>query len=91
MVHTLQITIGSGVTQVSTTSVPVKQVIFQNNGGTNTARVGGIGASSTVGAKLAISGGTPLALGNGDAYCADLREFYIAGTQNDVIDVTYIA
>lgn len=90
MINNIQVTIGSGVTQVSTSSVSVKQVTFQNNAA-HSIRVGGVKTTSSLGTL--VSGGSPggaTTLGDGITYSSDLREWYIAGTQNDVIDVMYV-
>ena len=90
MINNIQITIGAGVTQVATTSITVKQLSFQNNGGHN-IRVGGHMVTSSLG--MLIATGTPggaLTFGDGVTVSSNLREWYIAGTQNDVIEVMYV-
>ena len=90
-INTLQVTIGASVTQVSTSDIFAKQVTFQNNQ-THSMRVGDKNTTSSRGALLA--SGSP-----GGSYnvgpvpiqkTLDLAEFYVAGTQNDVLDVIYV-
>jgi len=89
-VHTLQVTIGAATTQVSTSSIPVQQVIFQNNQ-THTMRIGDNLASSTRGGLLASGApGGSLNVGALTFNKCDLQQFWVAGTQNDVLDVIYI-
>ena len=88
---TLQVTIGAAVTQFSTTNIPCYQVIVQNNS-THTMRIGDKNTSATRGALLAA--GTPggsVNLGTFTMVNTDLMEWWVAGTQNDVVDVIYIA
>lgn len=88
----LQVTIGASATRVSSTSIFCRQVIFQNNAG-NACRVGDSTVSATKGVALAAAGATPggsLNLGPGPGLEIDLKEFYIAGTQTDKIDVLYL-
>jgi len=90
-VHTLQVTIGAGVTQISTSSIPVKQVFFQNNQ-THSMRVGDSLTTTSRGALLANGspGGSITSGAFGMQQATDLNQWYVAGTQNDVIDVIYI-
>jgi hypothetical protein len=89
-VHTMQVTIGAAVTQISAVSVPVQQVMFQNNQ-THSMRIGDFATSSTRGALLASGapGGT-MNVGALTFNKVDLMQFWVVGTQNDVVDVIYI-
>ena len=49
--NTLQVTLGAGKTQVSATSIRVRQVTFQNNAAA-VMRIGDTNVSSTVGYSL---------------------------------------
>lgn len=86
-----QVTIGSGVTQFTTADTPVKGLCVQNNQ-THSMRVGGSGVTSSIGILLQAGspGGDmcfgPQSFGGG----MNLQQFYVAGTQNDVLDVTYL-
>ena len=89
-VKTLQVTIGSGVTQVTTSDIPVRQVMFQNNT-SHSMRVGDSNTTSTRGALLASgSPGGSINAGSFQFQQTNLQEWYVAGTQNDVLDVIYI-
>jgi hypothetical protein len=90
-VHTLQVTIGSGTTQVSTTSKPVKQLFIQNNAA-HTIRVGDVNTTSSRGALISSGspGGSITSGAFGIQTATDLNQWFINGTQNDVIDVVYI-
>lgn len=92
--HTLQVTIGAGTnTQISTTSIPVKQLFVQNNA-THNIRVGDSNTTSSRGAL--ISGGATPPGGSitsgafGMQAASDLKFWFIAGTNGDVVDVIYI-
>lgn len=88
-VHLLQVTIGAGTrTQVSATAIQARQAMFQNNG-SNAMRLGDSTTTTTKGANLVASGGT---LNSGPLMVqqVDLSQWYVAGTQNDVLDVIYI-
>jgi len=88
-VRTLQVTIGAGLTQVSTTSVPVKSVFFQNNA-SHQMRLGDLNASSTRGYLTNTVGGTLTSGGFMTQAASDLNQWYVSGTANDVLDVIYI-
>ena len=86
----LQVTIGAAATQVSATSVPVRSVTFQNNAA-HSCRVGDSTVTSSKG--ILIAQGTPGGsnfTGTGNQYNTDLNEWWIAGTQNDVIDILIV-
>lgn len=92
---TLQVTLGSGArTQLSSTRIPCRQVIVQNNA-THFMRVGDSTTTTSIGALLNAStganqGGGSVNIGPFQAYNTDLSEWYVAGTQNDLVDVTYV-
>ncbi|SRR6266481_7736145 len=89
-IHTLQVTIGASATKVSTAQLLVYQVTVQNNA-SHAVRVGDSTASSSVGALLASgSPGGSVNFGPLPFKAIDLSKLYVAGTQNDVIDVVYI-
>ena len=92
--HYLQVTIGAANTQISSTRIPCRQVIVQNNAA-HSCRVADKNVSSTKGALLNASGGAgqgggTMNFGPFQAYNTDLTEWWINGTQNDVIDVLYV-
>jgi hypothetical protein len=89
--HTLQVTIGaSGKTQFSTLQRSIRYINIQNNGATNTMRVGSDAVSATVGHKLATNGGE-ITVGTNDIYFCYISDFWVQGTAADVVDVTYIS
>lgn len=89
-VHTLQVTIGAGTTQVTTVDTPVKQVIFQNNAA-NSMRVGDSATTSSRGALLAGgSPGTSMNFGPIGSTALNLNSFYVNGTNTQVLDVIYL-
>jgi hypothetical protein len=90
-VHTLQVTIGASTTRVSSTSIPVKQLFIQNNAAHN-IRVGDSLTSSSRGALIVSGspGGSITSGAFGVQTATDLNQWFINGTQNDVIDVIYI-
>jgi hypothetical protein len=88
---TLQVTIGAGVTQFTTKDIPARQIIVQNNAA-HVMRVGDVNTTSSVGASLAAAGTSPggsLNLGPFYDNPENLKEWWVAGTQNDVLDVIY--
>jgi hypothetical protein len=90
-VHTLQVTIGASTTQVSTSSIPCKEIYIQNNAA-HTIRVGDVNTSSTRGALISSGspGGSITTGAFGMQAATDLNQWYINGTNADVIDVIYI-
>jgi hypothetical protein len=90
-VHTLQVTIGASTTQVSTTSVPIKQLFIQNNAA-HTIRVGDINTTSSRGALISSGspGGSITSGAFGIQQATDLNQWFINGTNGDVIDVIYV-
>ena len=89
-IHTLQVTIGAGVTQVTTSDLPAREIIFQNNAA-HVVRVGDAQVSSSRGVQLASgSPGGSLTVGPMTDRTLNLNQFYLAGTNGDVIDVEYV-
>lgn len=86
MVKTVQVTLGTGATQISPTTFNCRQVIVQNNGDTNSCFVGDSTVTTSLGIEVVKSGGM-VVLGPFDAEALDLAQIYIAGTQSDTIDV----
>jgi len=85
----LQVTIGASATQLAA-DVPVRQVIIQNNAG-HAMRIGDSSVDSTHGALLASgSPGGALNFGPFDTHADNLRNYWVSGTQNDVVDIAYI-
>lgn len=88
--QTIQVTIGAAITQVSATPIHCRWVEFQNNAG-HVIRLGDINTTSSRGISLAASGAVnssflvpPTAQTNA---LISLQQWYIVGTQNDVVDV----
>lgn len=81
---TLQVTVGAGATQIAGANAFARQVIFQNNAA-HSMRIGDANVSGTRGALL--SPGGSLNFGPNFDISIDLSRFYVAGTQNDVLDV----
>jgi hypothetical protein len=89
---TFQVTIGASATQISSTNLYCSAWIIQDNAAHN-IRFGASNVTSSIGTLLA--SGTPggsytsAASMNGSQPVPDnLAQWYISGTQNDVIDVT---
>jgi hypothetical protein len=81
---TLQTTLASGATRISSLTQQAYQVMLQNNAA-HSMRCGDGNVTSTRGALLTASGGTinfsaPLYL----------SQLYCVGTQGDVVDVIYV-
>lgn len=88
-VKTIQVTLGSTATQVSTVSQQCKWIAFQNNNASDVVRVGDSTVSSTNGIVLAggSPGGsftTPVAY-NSTTY--NLNTWYLFGTSGDKVDI----
>lgn len=86
----IQVTLGAAATRVTTTRTPCKQIIFQNTAG-NVARIGDSTVSATKGIKLAASAAANsiVSLGPFDTHPLELEDYYIFGTENDLIDIWY--
>jgi nanoRNase/pAp phosphatase (c-di-AMP/oligoRNAs hydrolase) len=93
MLNLLQITLGAGATQISATKVGIRQLMIQNNAA-HSCRVGDSTVSTTKGIELVTQSGGGGGSINAGAFninnVTNLNEWYIIGTQNDVIDVLYI-
>ena len=92
MVHSIQVTIGGGTnTPISALDLYVKQVSFQNNAA-NDMRVGGSEVTTTLGIVLkANSAGSASVLPLPQYPRAiNLKDWYVAGTAAQVLDVTYV-
>lgn len=87
-VRLVQVTLGAGATQVSSTATPVRQIMFQNNA-THDCRIGDSTVTTSKGIKLIAGVGT-LNSGPIISYASNLADWYIAGTAADVIDVLYL-
>lgn len=89
-VHTMQVTIGSSATQILTSTTFVRAVYFQNNAA-HVMRIGDANVSASRGAQLA-SGSPGGAFNVGPVFDSsiDVSTFWVAGTQNDVLDVIWI-
>jgi hypothetical protein len=88
----IQVTLGSGATQVSPHGISFKQMYIQANG-TSNVRIGDstvvAGAYGTGKGLLITSGGGGLNWGPTVIQGGLLSNWYIAGTAAQVVDVTY--
>lgn len=86
--HTLQVTIGASVTQITTTDTFARQIIFQNNQ-THSMRVGDSTTTTSKGALLASGspGGSMNVGPSPQPQLLNLANYFVAGTNTDVIDV----
>ena len=90
--NTIQVTLGAAKTQVSATSIPVRQVSIQNNAAA-VVRVGDANVSSTRGYSLnpsTVGYGGSITFGELGSYNIDLKDLWLLGTNTQVIDVIYI-
>jgi hypothetical protein len=88
-VHSIQVTIGASATPIiSSGSIPVNWVIFQDNA-THARSIGDSTVTSTKGVAMSANGlfFTPRAPPNG--FTTNLSGWYVSGTTRDVLDVTY--
>lgn len=88
-VQTIQVTIGASATQVSTVNLYCRWVVFQNNAAAS-MRLGDSTVSSTKGILLAggSPGGSFTTPKKNDPEAVNLANWWVAGTQNQVLDVT---
>lgn len=86
-VHTLQVTIGASATQIVSGDVYFKWVVFQNNSADN-QRIGDANVSSTQGTLL-VPGSSFYTAAPSSPGSGNLNGWYVSGTQNDKIDITY--
>lgn len=87
--HTIQVTLGAGTnTQVTTTDTFARQIIFQNNA-THVMRIGDSTTSSSKGAQLASGspGGSMNVGPSPQPQMLNLAQYFVAGTNADVLDV----
>lgn len=86
-----QVTIGASATQVTTLDLKARQIIFQKTSA-NACRVGDKLVSSTRGLSLVASGaaGSMVSFGPFPDACLNLRDYWVQGTQNDIVDVMYV-
>lgn len=88
-IHTLQVTIGSGTTQMLPAGeIYCRWIVFQNNTASDAMRIGDSNTTSSRGIKLA-AGASFFAPPSGQGANERLSTWYVQGTQNDVIDVIY--
>jgi len=84
--NTIQVTIGASATPISATNLYCRSFVVQNNAA-HTIRVGDSTTTTSKGTQVAAGASASwLPVPNSTAY--NLSQWYIAGTQNDVIDVT---
>lgn len=90
--NTFQVTIGAAATPISATAMKCSAWIIQNNAAHN-IRFGDSSVTTTKGTALA--SGSPggsytstASMSGSQPVPDDLSQWYIAGTQNDVIDIT---
>lgn len=85
---TLQVTLGSGATQVSTSKTLCRQILMQNNAA-NVCRLGDSTVSATIGLSMNPGGAGAFNSGPVAIYNSYLSDFWLFGTAADVIDVLY--
>jgi hypothetical protein len=86
-----QITIGAAATQFSATSVPCRQIIIQNNAA-HTMTIGDSTVTATNGIRIAAGpAGGSINSGPVAVYATNLFDWWVAGTQNDIVDVLYVS
>ena len=86
----LQVILGAGATQISTSNTFCRQIIIQNNAA-GTMRVGDSTVSATKGIYLAAGPGGG-SINSGPAspvYNSYLSDFWVFGTSTQVVDVFY--
>ncbi|HUD64656.1 MAG TPA: hypothetical protein VMQ17_08765 [Candidatus Sulfotelmatobacter sp.] len=92
-VVTIQATIGAGTnTQITTTDTPCSELYLQNNAAHN-MRVGGAATTSSKGAQLTTvtGGGGGSLTANGFGFRGtNANQWFVAGTNGDVVDVICI-
>lgn len=87
-----QVTIGAAATQLATAHTPCTQVIISNGRNTHTTSVGDKNVTSTTGILLSANNANNAILPLGSysgAAAINLDDIWVAGTQNDVVDVLY--
>jgi hypothetical protein len=86
--QTLQVTLGSGATQISREAIAFQYIVFQNNS-THAVRIGDALVTATRGMLIAAGGGSETFSGLID-YGTFLSEWWLFGTAGDVIDILFI-
>lgn len=86
----LQVTIGASATQLTASQIQVRQLMIQNNAA-HLVRVGDSTVTSSKGIYLAAGpGGGSFNSGPVNIYETFLSDWYVAGTNGDVVDVLYV-
>jgi hypothetical protein len=88
-IKTLQKTLTGAADQVTTSDIPARQVIIQNNSA-NDCRVGDSSVSASRGAKLLTASNGSVNFGALQFQNINLNQIYIFGTAAGVIDVIYV-
>ena len=89
----LQVTIGASATQATATSTPCAYALIQaDDGNSNPAFFGGSSVTSANGIRLHNSATVPERdyIGPFPQNLFDLSELYIAGTQNEKVNILYV-
>ena len=87
-VRLIQVTLGSGATQVSATTAPFDIMLVQNNDATHDARLGDSTVTTSKGINVLHGGGLPIVIEKPQGGSpGDASNFYVIGTQNSLIDV----
>jgi hypothetical protein len=90
----VQVTLGAGATQLSTSSIPCREIVIQDNAA-HSMRIGDNSVTSSKGIYLAAGpGGGSVTIFPPTTYASgaslDLSTWYAVGTQGDVVDVLYV-
>jgi hypothetical protein len=88
----IQVTLGSGATQISKHGINFKQMIIQNNTSADSVRAGDstvVAGAYGTGKGILIPPSSNMNWGPTVIQGGILSNWYLAGTLNDVIDVTY--
>lgn len=91
-VHLLQVTIASPRTQFSATTVNVSEVIIQaDDGNSNPAFIGDVTVTTANGIRLHNSATVPeeMTIGPQAAGSINLADLYVAGTNDEKVNVLY--
>lgn len=95
MIGVRKVTIGAAKTHVATSPMPAGMVIFQNDfNNTHKVWVGdsSVSASSDIGYMLINSATAPgtVTFGPFPLKMLDLQDFWVDGTQNEIVQVIYV-
>lgn len=87
----ISVTLGAGATQISATPAPFNQMIVQNDSAA-AGRLGDSTVTSSTGIALAASGAanSTAVIGPFSGQQGDASQFYLYGTQNDVVTVLLV-